>query len=151
MNKGSCLCGGVSLPLKTMQTTPASVRLRCPSSKLTTIQVICHCAHCQKASGSAFSTNIIVDAARFHVNGTPKSYSTKADSGYAVTFWFCPDCGSPLWRDGEMVSDARIIRAGTLEVKEARDDAKPAVELYTANRVDWLQGILGVTQFARMF
>jgi hypothetical protein len=51
-------------------------------------QVICHCAHSQKASGSAFSTNIIVDAARFHVNGTPKSYSTKADSGYAVTFWF---------------------------------------------------------------
>lgn len=50
-----------------------------------------------------------------------------------------------------MVPDARIIRAGTLEVKEARDDAKPAVELYTANRVDWLQGILGVTQFARMF
>jgi hypothetical protein len=85
------------------------------------------------------------------VNGRPKSYLTKADSGYAVTFWFCPDCGSPLWRDGEMVLDARIIRAGTLEVKEARDDAKPAVELYTANRVDWLQRILGVTQFARMF
>jgi len=50
-----------------------------------------------------------------------------------------------------MVPDARIIRAGTLEVEKARDDAKPAVELYTVSRVDWLQGILGVTQFAHMF
>jgi hypothetical protein len=50
-----------------------------------------------------------------------------------------------------MVLDARIIRARTLEVEKARDDAKPAVELYTVSRVDWLQGILGVTQFAHMF
>jgi hypothetical protein len=88
------------------------------------------------------------------VSGRPKSYLTKADTAtvtYPVTFWFCPDCGSPSWRDGEMVLDARIIRARTLEVEKARDDAKPAVELYTVSRVDWLQGILGVTQFAHMF
>lgn len=139
------------MPSKAMQTTPASVRLRYLASKLTMIQIICHCGHCQKASGSVFSTNIIVDAARFQVSGTPKSYSTKADSGHAVTFWFCPDCGSPLWRDGEMVPDVRIVRAGTLESKNTKNDTKPAAELYTANRVNWLCGISGVTQFTHMF
>lgn len=136
---------------KAMQTTPASVPLQCPASKLMEFKVLCHCGHCQKASGSVFSTNIIVDAARFRVMGTPKSYSTTADSGYAVTFWFCPDCGSPLWRDGEMVPDVRIIRAGTLENRRKRDDAKPAEELYTATRVDWLCAVPGVTQLTRMF
>lgn len=84
------------------------------------------------------------------MNGTPKSYSTKVDSGYAVTLVlsrlrFALAAG---WRNGAGREDDP---SWTLEVKEARYDTKPAVELYTANRVDWLQGILGVTQFARVF
>ena len=44
---GGCLCG--------------SVRYECDATPLGT--AVCHCTHCQKVSGSAFSVNVLVPAA----------------------------------------------------------------------------------------
>ena len=44
---GGCLCGKIRYTLKA---EPA-------------LTVVCHCTHCQKASGSAFSTNLVIQRA----------------------------------------------------------------------------------------
>lgn len=78
--------------------------------------------------------------------GKPKEYTKKADSGKSITSYFCGDCGSTLWRAGETFGDAKIIKAGILDSPNAMGDAKPALELYAAERVPWVSAINGADQ-----
>jgi hypothetical protein len=99
---------------------------------------------------------VILPESEFKVTkGTPKKYTSKADSGRSVTTVFCGDCGSPLWREGEMTDPmgAVIIRAGTMDGssgKEVINEAEPAVELYAASRADWIKELDGKTQIQGM-
>jgi len=86
----------------------------------------------------------------FKSSGKTKSYTTKAESGRVVTFVFCPECGSSLWREGDIAPDAKVVRAGTLDDKQAREDASPLAELYTENRVEWLKEQQDAKQFSKM-
>jgi hypothetical protein len=151
---GSCLCGKVTYeveggPLnKVLDLSPPSKA----QSKLTLPhQALCHCNQCQKNSGSAYTTNIVVSNDFFKSSGPTKSYSTKAESGRVVTFVFCPECGSPLWREGDMAPDAKVVRAGTLDEAKSRNDASPLAEVYTENRAEWLKEQQDTKQFAKMF
>ena len=51
--EGGCLCG--------------TVRYECSAEPLMT--AVCHCTHCQKTSGSAFSINIGVPADSVAISG----------------------------------------------------------------------------------
>ncbi|KAI5245500.1 hypothetical protein E4T43_03137 [Aureobasidium subglaciale] len=135
MGKGSCYCGKVSF---TYEGEPLN-------------KAICHCTDCQKISGSAYTTNIVVPVEGFNVNGTPKKYSAKAATGREVTTVFCGDCGSPLWREGEMSKDTLVVRAGSLDDKGALTAAKPLAEVYTSDRAGWLGEQEGAKQFPEMF
>ncbi|KAG9202418.1 hypothetical protein G6514_004394 [Epicoccum nigrum] len=132
---GSCLCGKVTYKIEGGPLNKA----------------LCHCNQCQKNSGSIYSTNIVIANDFFKSSGKTKSYSTKAETGRVVTFVFCPECGSPLWREGDMVPDAKVVRAGTLDEKSARDDAVPLAEVYTENRAEWLREQSEAKQFPKMF
>jgi hypothetical protein len=113
-------------------------------------QALCHCNQCQKNSGSIYSSVVVVSNDMFKSKGNTKSYTTKAESGRVVTFVFCPECGSPLWREGDMAPDAKVIRAGTLDSKDDRNDAKPLAEVYVENRVDWIKEAQDAKQFPKM-
>ncbi len=72
---GGCLCGNIRY---TLNTDPA-------------LTVVCHCTHCQKASGSAFSTNLVVQRADLaFTGGEMAAYDDKADSGNTLKRSFCP-------------------------------------------------------------
>src|SRR5262249_40516096 len=63
---GGCLCG--------------AVRYECSAEPLGT--AICHCTHCQKVSGSAFSVNVVVPAPSLTWQGQSlASYATKVRAG----------------------------------------------------------------------
>ncbi|XPS75570.1 hypothetical protein M3J09_007645 [Ascochyta lentis] len=132
---GSCLCGKVTYEVEGGPLNKA----------------LCHCNQCQKSSGSAYTTNIVVSNDFFKSTGKTKSYSTKAESGRVVTFVFCPECGSPLWREGDMAPDAKVVRAGTLDEASVRNDANPLAEVYTENRTEWLKEQVDAKQFHKMF
>jgi len=92
-----------------------------------------------------------VPAADFKVQGTPKKYTSKADSGRAVTTVFCGECGSPLWREGEMTDpNAKIVRAGNIVDAGALNDAKPLAELYAPARANWIPETEGAKQIESM-
>lgn len=75
------------------------------------------------------------------IQGMPKAFPKTADSGKTITSYFCGDCGSTLWRETETYGDTKIIKAGTLDGE--MDGVKPAVELFTKNRVSWVPAVSG--------
>lgn len=117
--KGSCLCGNV-----TYESTAAPLMI-----------AACHCPHCRKQSGSAFSVNIGVPADSVTISGDSlKTYSDKGASGEAVLRKFCGDCGSPILSDITAADGLFFLKVGTL------DDSSwvvPGAEIWCDTKVSW--------------
>lgn len=128
---GGCLCGKVRFTVTDEAPTVA----------------LCHCTHCQKLTGSAFSLNAISPLAKFSVSGPLKAFDDVGDSGKKLKRYFCSECGSPIWTDAEAMPGAAIVKAS------AFDDTswiKPALELYCDSRQAWTPKIEELTSFAKM-
>lgn len=101
----------------------------------------------RKITGSTYSTNAVVPQDGFKVtSGKPKVFSKTADSGNKIHSYFCGDCGTTLYRDGDSFNGAKIVKAGVLDDYAALNNAKPAVELYAPERVDWVVPVPGADQ-----
>jgi len=108
----------------------------------------CHCTDCKHASGSEMSVVVGVAADSFEIlQGETKKWTCKGDSGEDVTRNFCPNCGSRLYTEANVMPGMIIIQAGTL------DDPSwvtPSMELYTDKMSDWYQVPEGVATFPGM-
>jgi hypothetical protein len=108
---------------------------------------VCHCTSCQKETGSAFNIVIALPQAALAIQGSPKTYTTKGDSGKSVVAKFCSNCGSTLLSEPELMPGMSIVRAGTL------DDTswlKPAMEIYCDSKQSWVQLGGGLQSFPKM-
>lgn len=126
--EGGCLCGSIRY---TIRGEPKAV-------------VLCHCTHCQRQSGSVFSTNVAVLAGQFELRGKPAKFQDSGDSGRPVWRLFCEKCGSPLFTVAESIPGVVVVKVGTL------DDAsglRPGVEVYAAHAAVWLAPTEGATRF----
>jgi hypothetical protein len=97
---------------------------------------ICHCTECQKESGTAFNIVVAVPQSALSLEGSPKDYVAKGDSGKSVTRKFCPNCGSTLLSEPEAMPGVSIIRAGTLD---DRSWLQPAMEIFCASAQPWIE------------
>jgi hypothetical protein len=128
--KGSCRCGLVTY---TSSAEPAFAGL-------------CHCANCQRSTGSAFSTVVAVPAASLTVTGTVKRFTDKGDSGGATCREFCSECGSTITQSAEMMPGLTMVPVGTL------DDASwvnPAMQIFCDSAMHWAP-VAGLQAFPRM-
>ncbi len=77
---------------------------------------VCHCADCQKLTGSAFRVVVPVPGEDFQLtSGEPTIYIKTADSGTRRAHAFCPKCGSPIYAtDPGDGPKSYGIRVGTL-------------------------------------
>ncbi len=77
---------------------------------------LCHCQECQKQSSSAFGMSLTVlrDAVVI-VQGKPKSWTRKNDSGREVNNLFCGDCGTRLFHERTYNPNTINVKAGTLD------------------------------------
>lgn len=130
---GTCLCGQVQMALHAAPLVVAA----------------CHCRHCRKTSGSAFSLVAVMLADAVEVSGPVAEYLDLADSGVAVTRRFRGACGSPV----ETVS-AETAKQGTRIVKlglfDGLDELAPRMELFCAGRASWLPAFQETQTFAAM-
>ena len=95
----------------------------------------CHCLACQKRSGSAFATQARWPALAVKVEGRSKEWVRTADSGQAVIYSFCPDCGSTVHYTGGNFPDLIAIALG------AFDDpyfAAPRFSVWEGRKHDWV-------------
>lgn len=118
---GGCLCGKIRYTLKA---EPA-------------LTVVCHCTHCQKASGSAFSTNLVLQRADIEFSGGDiAAYDDKADSGNTLKRSFCPKCGSSIMSESSGRPGAAVLKAGSLDDPSK---IKPAMQIWTRSAQPWVK------------
>jgi hypothetical protein len=97
---GGCLCG--------------AVRYETVGAPVFTLR--CHCRDCQRQSGAAHVPAARVPSAGFRIlQGTPRRYVTKADSGNEIVRVFCGDCGTPLYAQVATRPDLVSLRVCALD------------------------------------
>ena len=117
---GQCLCGKVRYSLKADPIVTA----------------VCHCKHCQRQAGSAFSVVVLAPAASVDIDGELKTYRDTADSCAALDRTFCPNCGSAMFSKQPDQPDTIIIKAGSF------DDTswiKPAAHVWCDSAQPWVE------------
>lgn len=81
--------------------------------------------------------------------GTPKTFTKTADSGKKITSFFCGDCGTTVYRQGETFGPLTIIKAGVLD-SDKWQNAKPQSELFAPKRSAWDQPLSEAQQVDAM-
>jgi hypothetical protein len=119
---GRCLCGAVTYEIEGDPIATA----------------ICHCDHCQRQSGSAFSVNVMVLQDQLAVTGELNTYEETGDEGGDTVYVrrrFCGSCGSAV--ASELVQSAGMVavKAGTLD---DRSDVQPQLEVWCVDRQPWV-------------
>ena len=127
--RGGCLCGGVRYE---SQADPALV-------------AVCHCATCQKNTGSAFSLNLGLPQDAVTIEGdTLATYEDHTGtSGKPFYRSFCSRCGSPIAGQGDAYSGLIFIKAGTLDDPSW---VKPGAHIWCSEKQPWVVIEEGVVQ-----
>jgi hypothetical protein len=118
--EGGCQCG--------------AIRYRVNGTPKATIA--CHCAECQKQSGSAFGMSMIVLRESFELlSGELQRFSRPADSGSVVECAFCPGCGTRIYHQPSKLTETLNVKPGTLD-----DTAwlKPALQVWVKRKQPWV-------------
>lgn len=98
--------------------------------------VVCHCDHCQRQGGSAFSVNLIVHESQLAVTGDLTTYEDRGENGDAVYVRrrFCGACGSAIVSELVLSEGVVAVKAGTLD---DRSEVQPMVEVWCVDRQPW--------------
>lgn len=121
MQTGRCLCGAVTFELGGDLIATA----------------VCHCDHCQRQSGGAFSVNLIAHESQLTVNGELKTYEETGENNdnVYVRRKFCPSCGSPIVSELALSPGIIAVKAGVLDDKSG---VNPTVEVWCVDRQPWV-------------
>jgi len=119
---GRCLCGSVSYSVEGDPIATA----------------VCHCDHCQRQGGSAFSLNLMVHESQVSVAGDLATYEETGERGDAVYVRrrFCPSCGSPILSELVQTDGMVAVKVGTLDDKS---DVQPVAEVWCVDRQPWVE------------
>ena len=108
---------------------------------------LCHCRNCQRYTGSAFEALIAFPAASVSVQGELKTYDDTGDSGQPVHRHFCPNCGSGVVNEVDVLPGVMIVLAGTLDDPAA---FKPAMDVYWSSAQPWVHASVERKRFPKM-
>src|SRR5215470_17035348 len=128
---GGCLCG----------------RVRYRLSGEPALSGLCHCRNCQRYTGSAFEAVMAFPRANVSIQGELKTYEDKGDSGKPVYRRFCPNCGSGIIAEADVLPGVTIVLAGTLDDPTA---FKPTMDVYWSSAHPWVQSGDDRTKFPKM-
>ena len=99
---------------------------------------MCHCIACQRRTGSVFAANSRFSRDQVTMAGPATAWTRMADSGNAVTAWFCPTCGSTVYWELAGFPDVIAVAQGLFA-----DPAYPAptVAVWEETRHPWTDRI----------
>jgi hypothetical protein len=121
MLTGRCLCGGITYELAGDLIATA----------------VCHCDHCQRQGGAAFSVNLVAHQSQLTVKGDLKTYEERGERNddVYVRRRFCPSCGSPIVSEICKSDGLIAVKAGTLDDKSG---VNPTVEAWCVDKQPWV-------------
>ena len=125
---GSCLCGEVTYQI---------------SGQVKVFQY-CHCTRCQKITGSAHASNIIIEPSHFEwLKGESNVGRFELAEAKHFASSFCKTCGSSLpWITQS--AKAMIVPAGTLD-----EDPKvrPMHNIFYADKACWYEDVNNLVKY----
>ena len=115
----ACSCGQLHL---TIEGEPARVSM-------------CHCLECQRRTGAVISNQARFRPEQIAVSGRSTTWTRTAESGSAVTFNFCPACGSTVYWTSQSFPDLVVVAVGNFA-----DPAfpPPTIAVWEEARHDWV-------------
>lgn len=118
---GRCLCGQISFELTGDLIATA----------------VCHCDHCQRQSGGAFSVNLVAHESQLTVSGDLATYEDRGEHGDAVYVLrrFCGACGSPVVSALTGTEGVIAVKAGLLDDKSS---VAPTIQAWCEHRQPWV-------------
>ena len=84
VRRAACSCGQLHLSI---EGEPARISM-------------CHCLACQRRTGAVISNQARFRREQIGFSGQASTWTRSADSGNALTFHFCPTCGSTVYWEG---------------------------------------------------
>ena len=101
---------------------------------------ICHCADCQRLTGSAYRVSVPAAPDSFSLlTGSPAVYVKRAESGAKRAQAFCSVCGSPLYTyapDADVVTYG--LRVGCID---QRRELPPRQQKWCQSALEWSMDI----------
>ena len=111
---GQCLCGSVTYEVEIPDDSP--------------YEGLCHCRDCQRYTGTAFASSLMVPKDGMKLTGELKFYGKETDRGTVLERGFCPACGSNVLCRSEAWADQYVLSAGTLDDPSVY---KPKINIFT--------------------
>lgn len=106
---------------------------------------ICHCADCQRLTGSAFRVTVPAPAESFRMlRGEPRFYVKTGDSGAKRRHAFCGDCGGPVYAAALETPPSYSLRVGALN--ERQELGRPVRQIWTHRRLAWVCEIADIPE-----
>ncbi len=115
---GGCACG--------------AVRYECSADAI--VSGNCYCRDCQRSSGTAMASVMLVPKAALKVTGELKHFEVTGDSGGKVSRAFCPNCGSPVLSMPSAMDAMVALKAGSLDDPSI---FKPMFQVYMKSAPPW--------------
>jgi hypothetical protein len=107
---------------------------------------LCHCTHCQRQSGSVFSTNLVLAEADYAQTGETAMFQDTGGSGQPVYRYFCGTCGSPIVTRIPSMPGVVLLKAGTLDDLTG---LQPVVEVFADHAAEWVAPVSGASRFGQ--
>ena len=112
--RASCSCGRLHL---TIEGEPSRIAM-------------CHCLECQRRTGAVIGNQARFRREQVSIAGKSTEWMRTAESGNAMTYHFCPTCGSTVYWENEGFPEA-VERGWEQEVK-SRSQYQTASEVVHA-------------------
>lgn len=120
--EGGCLCG--------------AIRYRYSGEVFR--HAVCHCRDCQRVTGSAFHSGVVVERKGFVVTrGQLKVHRAIGDSGRWIDRSFCGECGLHILNDLELRGpEYAVIKTGSLD--DPSLVPSPDFEIFVKSQMPWV-------------
>ncbi len=97
---------------------------------------MCHCADCQRRTGSAFSIAAFFERGSVErVSGEAATFTRDSASGLPVAFHFCPRCGSNLYWEPKRMPHLIGVAVGAFADP---DFPQPEQSVWTDEKHAWI-------------
>jgi hypothetical protein len=104
---------------------------------------LCHCLACQRRTGSTHSIAAFFRREDVTVEGEARQFTRASDSGFDVTFHFCPACGSNVFWAPARLPDKLGVAVGAFADPTF---PAPSQQVYEDCRHAWLSVSLAPPQ-----
>jgi hypothetical protein len=111
----ACSCGQLHL---TIEGEPSRISM-------------CHCLECQRRTGAVISNQAHYRLEQVSFAGKTSAWTRRAESGNALTYHFCPTCGSNVFWENEGFPGHVTVAIGNF-------GAAPTIAVWEETRHPWV-------------